>query len=68
MKSEPKKQSPESVFYDTLKGNNVTLATGAGAMSGKLLWVDRYSIGVFHETAKQEVLIMKNTLITIRLA
>jgi hypothetical protein len=44
-----RKRGPEAVTWDTLKGKRVLvylLGDPAGGITGTLVWVDRFSIGV----------------------
>jgi hypothetical protein len=67
----PKKgrKSPESKFYDMLKGQwvRVVFRTGISALTAKLLWVDRYSLGLMDDGGS-ECLVMKSAVATVCLA
>lgn len=66
-KPEGKRRSPESRFYDTLKQNQVqlVLSRDGSVLTGKLLWVDKYSLGLRIE--KEERLINKGSVEMISL-
>ena len=44
--SKPKRQTPESVRYDELKGKRVAVMLPRSCLAGVLRWVDKYTIGV----------------------
>lgn len=61
------KRGPESRYYDTLKGQlvGIRLMASQKAMRVKLLWVDRYSIGV-QDTDRAELLVYKHNIASIQ--
>lgn len=63
-----RKLTPESRFYDTLKGEQVRvmLARDGSEVTATLLWVDRYSLGLRNEDG--EFLLNKGSIETIELA
>ncbi len=61
-------QSPESRFYDTLKGENVRIILQRDGieLTAKLLWVDRYTLGIEVNNCVER-LISKSSLESIEL-
>lgn len=59
------RRSPESRFYDTLKSQpvEIVLLRDGSVLTGTLLWVDRYSLGM--QTNGTEKLINKGAIETI---
>lgn len=60
-----RRQTPESRFYDTLKGERVCiiLARNGLEVRATLLWVDRYSLGL--RFGDRELLLNKRSVETI---
>jgi hypothetical protein len=63
-----RRQTPESRFYDTLKGEEVRVVVDrdGAPIYATLLWVDRYSIGL--RERDRELLLNKRSIRTIGLA
>lgn len=63
--SEPRKRSPDSMFWDTVKGKSIEVRLLNGStLTPKLLWVDRYTIGVVVDGC--EVMLFKHDISTVR--
>jgi len=58
---------PESRFFDRCKGRRVKLVwkNKPGELCGKLLWVDRFTIGISVETGERDLMIYKDSLQSI---
>jgi hypothetical protein len=69
-KPQRKSFGPESDFLQTLKGKLVRalLQGEMGTVTGKLVWVDRYSYGILETGASCETLVLKSACATLRLA
>ncbi len=62
-----RRKTPESKFYDTLKGEEVSiiLVRGGIELTATLLWVDRYTLGLRVENVER--LLFKRSVETIEL-